>query len=47
MKITHLGASTIIVEHKKKKILFDPWLDDGIVYGAWYDGHHQKFCLKT
>ena len=36
MKITHLGASTIIVEHKKKRILFDPWLDDGIVYGAWY-----------
>ncbi len=36
MKITHLGASTMIVEHKKKKIMFDPWLDDGIVYGAWY-----------
>ena len=36
MKITHLGASTIIVEHKKKRIMFDPWLDDGIVYGAWY-----------
>ncbi len=36
MKITHLGASTVIVEHKKKRILFDPWLDDGIVYGAWY-----------
>ena len=36
MVITHLGASTIIVEHKRKKIMFDPWLDDGIVYGAWY-----------
>ena len=36
MKITHLGASTIIVEHKKKRIMFDPWLDDGIVYGAWF-----------
>lgn len=36
MKVTHLGASTIIVEHKKKKILFDPWLDDGIVYGSWF-----------
>lgn len=36
MKITHFGASTIIVEHRNKRILFDPWLDDGIVYGAWY-----------
>lgn len=36
MKITHLGASTIIIEHNGKRILFDPWLDDGIVYGAWY-----------
>jgi len=36
MKITHLGASTIIVQHKNKRIMFDPWLDDGIVYGAWY-----------
>ena len=42
MKITHLGASTIIVEHKKKKIMFDPWLDDGIVYGAWYRWRPSK-----
>ena len=46
MKITHLGASTIIVEHKKKKIMFDPWLDDGIVYGSWYRWPPSKILPK-
>lgn len=40
MKVTHLVASTIIVDYKKKKILFDSWLDNGIVYGSWYRWHH-------
>jgi UDP-MurNAc hydroxylase len=36
MKITNLGGATAILEHKGKRMLFDPWLDDGIFHGAWY-----------
>lgn len=36
MKLTNLGGATAIVEHKGKRILTDPWLDDGIFHGAWY-----------
>lgn len=36
MKITNLGGATAIVEHDGKRMLFDPWMDDGILYGSWY-----------
>lgn len=36
MKLTNFGGATAIVEHEGKRILFDPWLDDGIFHGAWY-----------
>jgi UDP-MurNAc hydroxylase len=36
MKFTNLGGATAILEHKGKRMLFDPWLDDGIFHGAWY-----------
>ncbi len=36
MKITHLTSATEIIEVNGVKILTDPWLDDGIYYGAWY-----------
>ncbi len=36
MKFINLGGATGILEHKGKRILFDPWLDDGIFHGAWY-----------
>ena len=36
MKITNLGGATAIIEHQGKRILTDPWLDDGIFHGAWY-----------
>ena len=36
MKIINFGGATAIVEHKGKKILFDPWLDEGIFHGAWF-----------
>ncbi len=36
MKLTNIGGATAILEHKGKRILFDPWLDDGIFYGSWY-----------
>ncbi len=36
MKIINLGGATAILEHRGKRMLFDPWLDDGIFHGAWY-----------
>jgi UDP-MurNAc hydroxylase len=36
MKLTNFGGATAILEHAGKRILFDPWLDDGIFHGAWY-----------
>jgi UDP-MurNAc hydroxylase len=36
MKLTNLGGATAILEHKGKRMLFDPWLDDGIFHGSWY-----------
>ena len=36
MKLTNFGGATAILEHKGKRIFFDPWLDDGIFHGAWY-----------
>lgn len=35
MKVTYLKSATIIVEHKGKKVLCDPWLSDGVYYGSW------------
>jgi UDP-MurNAc hydroxylase len=36
MKFTNLGGATGFLEHKGKRILFDPWLDEGIFHGAWH-----------
>jgi UDP-MurNAc hydroxylase len=36
MKLTNFGGATAILEHKGIRVLFDPWLDDGIFHGAWY-----------
>ncbi|MDR7992063.1 MBL fold metallo-hydrolase [Thermosynechococcus sp. PP45] len=36
MRLKFFGGATAILEHKNKRILFDPWLDDGIFHGAWY-----------
>jgi len=36
MKIINFGGATAIIEHKGKRIMFDPWLDDGIFHGAWF-----------
>jgi len=36
MKIINFGGATAIIEHNGKKILFDPWLDEGIFHGAWF-----------
>lgn len=36
MKLTNIGGATAILEHDGKRMLFDPWLDDGIFHGSWY-----------
>ncbi len=36
MRITNLGGATAILEHRGKRMLFDPWLDDGIFHGSWF-----------
>ena len=36
MKLTNIGGATAILEHQGKRMLFDPWLDDGIFHGSWY-----------
>ncbi len=35
MQLTNLGGATAIMEHNGKRILFDPWLNEGIFHGAW------------
>lgn len=44
MKITNIGGATAIVEHGGKRMLFDPWLNEGILYGSWF--HWPKLNLK-
>ena len=34
MKILNFGGATAILEHNGKRMLFDPWLDDGIFHGV-------------
>lgn len=36
MRITNLGGATAILEHNGKRMLFDPWLDEGIFHGSWF-----------
>lgn len=36
MKLINFGGATAILEHKGTRILFDPWLDDGIFHGSWH-----------
>jgi UDP-MurNAc hydroxylase len=36
MKFISLGGATAILEYRGKRMLFDPWLDDGIFHGSWF-----------
>jgi UDP-MurNAc hydroxylase len=36
MKIQNIGGATAIVEHQGKRMLFDPWMNEGILSGSWY-----------
>ena len=46
MKLTNFGGATAILELGGKRILFDPWLDDGIYHGAWYHYPPLKAGIK-
>ncbi len=36
MKITNIGGATAILEHEGKRMLFDPWMNEGILHGSWF-----------
>jgi UDP-MurNAc hydroxylase len=36
MKITNIGGATAILEHNGKRMLCDPWMDEGILHGSWH-----------
>lgn len=36
MRIINIGGATAVLEHRGKRMLFDPWLDDGIFHGSWF-----------
>lgn len=46
MKVKYLNSATVIVEHQGKKVLCDPWLTDGIYYGAWFTWPVCKFTVE-
>ena len=46
MKFINLGGATAILEHKGKRMLFDPWLDDGIFHGGWYHWPKMNFRIE-
>ena len=35
MRLTYFASSTVLLEAGNKKILMDPWLEDGEYYGSW------------
>ena len=43
MKLTFLQSSCVILEDKTTKILTDPWLVDGELYGSWVHYPPSKF----
>jgi UDP-MurNAc hydroxylase len=46
MKIVNLGGATAIFEQAGKRMLMDPWLDDGIFHGAWYHYPPMNFDIQ-
>lgn len=46
MKFINLGGATGIIEHRGKRMLFDPWLDDGIFHGSWYHWPKMRVGLS-
>ena len=44
MKVTFYQSSAVMIEMDGIKILNDPWLVDGELYGAW--NHYPRIKLK-
>jgi UDP-MurNAc hydroxylase len=42
----NIGGATAILEHQGKRIMFDPWLNDGIFHGAWYHYPPLQVSIK-
>lgn len=36
MKLLNIGGATAVLEHGGKRMLFDPWMNEGILHGAWH-----------
>lgn len=36
MRFTHISGATGVLEHEGRRLLLDPWLDDGIFHGSWF-----------
>lgn len=46
MKVTYIKSAMVVIEHKGKKVLCDPWLTEGIYYGSWYSFPLPKHTAK-
>jgi UDP-MurNAc hydroxylase len=46
VKFLNIGGATAILESNGKKMMFDPWLDDGIFHGAWAHFPPADFEIK-
>lgn len=46
MKFINLGGATGIIEHNGMRMLFDPWLDEGIFHGSWFHYPPMKTSIE-
>ncbi|MEC7276625.1 MAG: MBL fold metallo-hydrolase [Bdellovibrionota bacterium] len=46
MKLLNIGGATAILENNGKRMMFDPWLDDGIFHGSWAHFPPANFKMK-
>ncbi|MFO1257750.1 MAG: MBL fold metallo-hydrolase [Gammaproteobacteria bacterium] len=46
MRIQNIAGATAVLEHNGVRILFDPWMDEGIFHGAWYHYPPSKVSLE-
>lgn len=46
MKLTNLGGATAVLESNGRRMLVDPWLDEGIFHGAWHHFPPSPFGVE-
>ena len=46
MKLMNIGGATAIVEHQGKRMLFDPWVNEGILHGSWFHWPRLNVALS-